>query len=308
MHGARWYGQENETGEKNTIVPCRPSRRGLSIISIIHADHPFAYELTVFPENSSAGIGNRDALRTFIHWLAASTNDGHPGLAALLQEALGQHSIDLDADPPPDQPRFLRFRAPLALLQAGLQHNEGRAQFHGRAAAPLTGLYIAQSSLDELPPPLRRDVPVPALLNRPDVNVYGSSVWLGLEPTYSPWHRDPNPNLLVQLCGRKEVRLLPPRAGEDLKRRALLAGRGGGQLLGLRMAGPETMEGRQREALHEAVWSGPAGTTTTTITKLKIAPGDGLYVPQGWWHSVRSEASMGELNASDDLYLDSLSE
>jgi len=79
---------------------------------------------------------------------------------------------------------------------------------------PTARIYIAQASLTELGPGMRADLPTPELvLKAGKGDVYDSSIWLGQAPTYTPLHRDPNPNLFVQLAGRKVVRLYEPRAG-----------------------------------------------------------------------------------------------
>lgn len=79
---------------------------------------------------------------------------------------------------------------------------------------PTARIYIAQASLTDLPTAMRADLPTPELvLKAGKGDVYDSSIWLGQAPTYTPLHRDPNPNLFVQLAGKKVVRLYEPRAG-----------------------------------------------------------------------------------------------
>lgn len=124
------------------------------------------------------------------------------------------------------------------------------------------------------------DVPTPDLVIKTGRgDVYGASIWLGMPPTYTPLHRDPNPNLFVQLAGRKRVRLLPPDAGrevfESVQRRI-------GEAASSVFRGEEMMSGREREVLDEAVWGGEA------LYECDVVAGDGLFIPKGWWHSIKS--------------------
>lgn len=42
------------------------------------------------------------------------------------------------------------------------------------------------------------------------------------------------------------------------------------------------MGGREREVLDEAVWGGE------TLYECDVVVGDGLFIPKGWWHSIKS--------------------
>ncbi|KAG8169383.1 hypothetical protein KVR01_000128 [Diaporthe batatas] len=184
--------------------------------------------------------------------------------------------------------QLLRFHAPLALLIAALRHNAQR-----KGSSRLRQLYIAQCSLADLPRELSEDLPTPRLVREAgNGDIYASSVWLGLEPTYTPLHRDPNPNLFVQLRSSKTVRLLPPHEGRAVFREVQTAlGRTSGSS---RIRGEEMMQGRERELLHQAVWTAPAAP----LREAELGPGDALFIPKGWWHSVRSRSDDGQLNGS----------
>ncbi|KAL8814953.1 MAG: hypothetical protein Q9223_005871 [Gallowayella weberi] len=128
---------------------------------------------------------------------------------------------------------------PIELTRPAI-HPDGEAIFE-RAEAPLgiflgwaeqakadssQRLYVAQASIDRLPELLQKDVPTPELVARAGKgDVYDSSIWLGVAPTYTPLHRDPNPNMYLQLAGRFEA---------------------------------------------------------------ELDAGQALFIPQGWWHSVKS--------------------
>ncbi|OIW24511.1 Clavaminate synthase-like protein, partial [Coniochaeta ligniaria NRRL 30616] len=164
-------------------------------------------------------------------------------------------------------------------------------------------MYIAQSSLSGLPESLQQDLKPPPLVEAG--TIYNSSIWLGLTPTYTPMHRDPNPNLFRQLHGSKIVRILPPRAGETLFNKVQASINGAASP---RLRGPEMMQGPEKKALHDAIWTdhGDAIIGERTIYEARLDPGDAMYLPTGWWHSIKSAtadaesglASEGELNCS----------
>lgn len=246
------------------------------------------YEL-MYPQRRE-GVG--DAVSLFMNFLGSNSGDTP---RANLERALAGHLLPMMEDAAPQdtsgsahQQRLLRFEAPLAMLIAALRYNAQTEE-----PFRLRQLYIAQSSLDDLPPELSQDLPAPRLVSEAGKgDIYASSVWLGLEPTYTPLHRDPNPNLFVQLRGSKAVRLLPPQDGDAVFRHVQTQlGRWGGNS---RIRGAEMMEGPERELLHDAIWREPTGP----LQEAELGPGDALFIPKGWWHSVRSRSDDGRLNGS----------
>ncbi|KAJ4424415.1 hypothetical protein N0V82_000936 [Gnomoniopsis sp. IMI 355080] len=209
---------------------------------------------------------------------------------------------------PKDYPlqRILHFTAPLALLDAAVTYNLKKSD------AGVRQLYVAQAPLNDLPKELQDDLPVPRIVKTAGKgDIYDSSVWLGLEPTYTPLHRDPNPNLFIQLCGNKVVRLLPPASGGQIFRDVQL--RLNNNFANSRLRGPEMMSGPERELMYGAVWyeDGLRGTqapqgaveeyqdpSRSKMQEARLQPGDALFIPKGWWHSVKSEDDAGRLNAS----------
>lgn len=105
---------------------------------------------------------------------------------------------------------------------------------------------------------------------------------MGIPPTYTPLHKDPNPNLFLQLASNKLVRLFKPDTGarifldvqERISSHASAAFRG-----------DEMMQGPERVALEDAVWNCPKGTEGFEVV---VRPGDALFIPMGWWHSIKS--------------------
>jgi hypothetical protein len=152
-----------------------------------------------------------------------------------------------------------------------------------------TRLYLAQCQLLDLPPILRADVPTPDIVAHAGKgDVYDANVWIGHPPTYTPLHRDPNPNLFVQLAGRKIVRLLAPEDGQAVfagVRRQLgkSSDRGAAAI-----RGEEMMQGEERALLDDMVWGAPvsAGSDGKGVEAV-LGAGDGLFIPKGWWHSIK---------------------
>jgi hypothetical protein len=177
---------------------------------------------------------------------------------------------------------FQRFHAPLSLFLDWTR----KGQEH-----PLR-LYLAQCQLNDLPSGLRDDLPTPEIVSKTGKgDIYDTNIWIGMPPTYTPLHRDPNPNLFVQLAGSKQVRLLPPEAGLRVFARVRMD-------LG-RSAGPdaaafrteEMMIGREKTLLEDIIWSNeqssPPIASEMTGFEAFLEAGDAVFIPKGWWHSIK---------------------
>ncbi|KAK3725234.1 hypothetical protein LTR37_000745 [Vermiconidia calcicola] len=152
--------------------------------------------------------------------------------------------------------------------------------------APTARTYLAQAAIADLPQGLRDDVPIPKLvLAAGKGDIYDSSIWLGEAPTYTPLHRDPNPNLFVQLAGTKVVRLFRPNIGRSIFAKVQEKI---GASASATMRGEEMMRGAEKKALEEEVWNdNEANEFRTAIWEAELSAGDGLFIPKGWWHSVK---------------------
>lgn len=158
-------------------------------------------------------------------------------------------------------------------------------------------IYLAQASLSDLPSSLLEDLPTPEIvLKAGKGDVYDTSIWLGQAPTYTPLHRDPNPNLFVQLAGRKQIRLFKPDLGNAIFHHVQASIGGAANAT---MRGAEMMEGAERLALEQAVWE-PHSDAFWTAEGLQceVGPGDGLFIPKGWWHSIKGigQGMIGSVN------------
>ncbi|KAI0846113.1 Clavaminate synthase-like protein [Daldinia vernicosa] len=248
----------------------------------LYEDLILPYEFTIPHPSGGEGSGG-NALARFQAWLLESNEYKKSHLPVILEAIVKSSS---DESPFGIVSNFQQFSAPLSLIMSASQFNETQSEPSKRIA----NLYVAQSNLNDLPKPLFQDLPVPDMVKYAGKgDIYSSSIWLGLQPTYTPLHRDPNPNLFCQLVSSKRIRLVAPEQGDDIYARVR-------RVLGLsgssRFRGAEMMEGRERELLHRIVWD------EETIDEVSLNPGDGLFIPKGWWHSVASSGKEGELNAS----------
>jgi len=188
--------------------------------------------------------------------------------------------------------KFERVEAPMKILLKWLDPltpaGPGRPEGN-------TSIYLAQCELSSLPESLQADVPTPSIL-QPFTSagikgdIYASSLWLGRPPTYTPLHRDPNPNLFIQLAGQKTIRLLPPEIGEALYHEISSSLSSDAKSISSRIRGEEMMVGLQKAALHDAVWndSGVYGKALQDhCLETTLGLGDTLFTPKGWWHSVK---------------------
>lgn len=148
-------------------------------------------------------------------------------------------------------------------------------------------IYVAQASFQVLPKILRDDLPTPSLVSEAGRgDVYDTSIWLGCPPTYTPLHRDPNPNMFVQLAGQKVVRLLPPDVGQEIFCSVQTAL---GTSNSAMIRGDEMMKGIEKALLEAAIWSDPAPDCEASFVghEAHLSGGDGLFIPKGWWHSIK---------------------
>lgn len=189
---------------------------------------------------------------------------------------------------------FHRSMAPLKLMldflampQSTLPDPSSREQ----------SVYLAQCPLPTLPSAIRAAVPTPRLVECAGKgDIYNSSLWLGRAPTYTPLHRDPNPNLFIQLAGRKVVRLVPPEIGDAIFKKVQQACHG--EVGSKSIRGEEMMVGRQRRLLEAGIWDTGTASVDEAVNdtreallrfgqEAELAIGEGLFIPKGWWHSVK---------------------
>ena len=148
-------------------------------------------------------------------------------------------------------------------------------------------LYLAQASFASLPEALKLDLPTPEIVNKSGTgDIYDTNIWMGIPPTYTPLHRDPNPNLFVQLAGQKIVRILAPEMGDKVFARVQ---RALGQSASAAFRGEDMMKGQEKGLLEDQIWNDESFVDDASEAgyEVHVGRGDGLFIPKGWWHSVK---------------------
>jgi len=179
------------------------------------------------------------------------------------------------------QQQFSRGDFPLSFFLDYVE--QATSEDHGvNHQGNIPGVYLAQCPLSSLPSEMNDDVPTPCIVKQAGRgDIYDSSIWIGLAPTYTPLHKDPNPNLFVQLAGKKVIRLLEPAIGNEIYAEVQ---RGLKQHGSAAIRDEKMMLGPEKELLDEAVW----GTEARAVGyEAVLKAGDGIFVPKGWWHSVK---------------------
>ena len=152
-----------------------------------------------------------------------------------------------------------------------LEHFQHTLQSNAASAAQV---YCAQLPIDELGAAFRRDINVPVYCSSADRLT--TNVWLGLGAC-TPLHWDAHENLLVQVCGRKHVRLYSPADSRRLHPFQTEA------------EGPRNASRIVNIAEAEASPSAWPGFADAQYQQCWLEPGDMLYIPQRWWHAMQSE-------------------
>lgn len=179
--------------------------------------------------------------------------------------------------------KFHSFQAPLELYLEASKRDLWKDDKTGwQCACRLSQLYIAQAQISDLPHDLQDALPTPNIVTKAGKgDIYDANIWLGTPPTYTPLHKDPNPNLFVQLASNKLVRLFRPEIGRGIFHQVQVELGAQGSMS---FRGEEMMQGPERTLLEQAVWSNPPEDGH----ELLVRPGDALFIPKGWWHSIKS--------------------
>ncbi|EPS44816.1 hypothetical protein H072_1166 [Dactylellina haptotyla CBS 200.50] len=160
-----------------------------------------------------------------------------------------------------------------------------------------------QSNLSQDPSSLI-DTDIIAATRDHEVDIYASSLWLSRSSpaTNTPLHRDPNDNLFVQLAGSKIIRALPPNIGDALFRSLALSGRTASIDPRGRIR-DGLLDPRESRVFDSIIWGWDGGAfkaadiglereiveaIDSNMYETTVERGDGVYIPRGWWHAVRS--------------------
>ncbi|ROW02365.1 hypothetical protein VSDG_02593 [Cytospora chrysosperma] len=164
--------------------------------------------------------------------------------------------------------------------------------------------YLAQHQLLLQLPQLRRDILVPdhcytaaprhptdPSQDQPELDGPLLNAWLGPPGTITPLHTDPYHNVLAQVAGRKYARLYSPQQTCRMRARGKEGGveMGNTSMLDVGVvegwdAGPAVVNGDGGDEEEE---EGGEEFRNVPFVDCILEPGEGLYIPIGWWHYVR---------------------
>jgi len=125
---------------------------------------------------------------------------------------------------------------------------------------------------------------IPGVLLQSGSSLDRTNLWMNIFPAVSSLHYDANHNLLVVLEGSKHVTLFSPACTKYLQPEAAH-----GDCPNHSGLGPLEADSAARTISEQ----GGDGCATCTVT---IHAGDALFIPEGWWHQVRSEKCTMALN------------
>lgn len=185
----------------------------------------------------------------------------------------------------------------LALVRSKMDASSIHIDSSGKASAQPSNssvgaedrFYLAQCPLQALPEPMRADLqPLPSFIREASDrgDIYESSIWVGMAPTYTPLHKDPNPNFFVQLASSKVIRAFPPDVGVALLREGSNRLNDAGAT-DVRTFDERFMQGKERQIFYELIWDDDAIAEADWTLEATLEEGDGVFIPKGWWHSFR---------------------
>ncbi|XP_053991566.1 uncharacterized protein LOC128883342 isoform X2 [Hylaeus volcanicus] len=137
--------------------------------------------------------------------------------------------------------------------------------------------YIAQHAMLDHMPELQAELLVPDVVACvTDISNVKRLLWIGPEGTLSPYHTDSSDNIFTQIAGFKIVFLIPSHyTAEDMYCLSNLL--------------------HNTSSIHPMdIMNHPVDLTVYPRYPAKeqkvciLGPGDQLYIPQGWWHCVKS--------------------
>mmetsp|Transcript_7929 Transcript_7929/g.7984 ORF Transcript_7929/g.7984 Transcript_7929/m.7984 type:complete len:285 (-) Transcript_7929:203-1057(-) len=141
-------------------------------------------------------------------------------------------------------------------------------------------VFLAQYSLQEIPL-LEEDVkPFPAILQTGKGALYRTNIWMGGEGgTESPCHYDPFHNIICQVYGKKEIILYPPEENVNLY-----------PAYGTVQKNTSLVDFISPDFKEHPLFAKAKGV------RVELEPGDGLYIPKGYWHYCTSKSASCSVN------------
>ncbi|XP_019368139.1 PREDICTED: lysine-specific demethylase 8 [Gavialis gangeticus] len=133
--------------------------------------------------------------------------------------------------------------------------------------------YLAQHQLFDQIPELKEDINIPdyCCLGEGEEDHITINAWFGPEGTISPLHQDPQQNFLVQVIGRKYIRLYSPQESENLYPHENQMLHNTSQV---DVEDPDLVKFPRFEK--------------ATFQSCILTPGQILFIPVKYWHYIRS--------------------
>lgn len=134
-------------------------------------------------------------------------------------------------------------------------------------------LYLAQAPLTAELATLRVDTATPPAISH--LALQSVNLWMSRSATHSSAHYDPQPNLLCVACGHKEVTLWPPECARHLAPYPLAS----------ESPNHSSLPMHDRPAFAAA---DDLARQAGRFFRVRLAAGDAVLIPEGWWHEVQS--------------------
>lgn len=156
-------------------------------------------------------------------------------------------------------------------------------------------LYLSQccffcpsdSTTCDLNPKLLK-VKCPSVLEHYTINCAQINLWMNIQEARSTLHYDGSDNLLILVHGVKHVTIVSPEYTKYLRPVSACDDNPNHSSMSFQEVEERVNEMAAVEA-HNA-------TKAADIFRVVLREGDALYIPEGWWHQVRSEPSSMALN------------
>eukprot|EP01032_Pedospumella_encystans_P023342 gene23342-26420_t len=112
------------------------------------------------------------------------------------------------------------------------------------------------------------------------------NLWMNIFPASTTLHYDANNNILVVLEGQKEVTLFAPSATKFLKPAAAHN----------EYPNHSALTPEEADQLVDSLRTDATEATDCLAYSVTLSAGDALFIPEGWWHQVRSQKCTMALN------------